>query len=59
MEEERIEWLNSFYYETVLPELFNYQIEIYDSSLIESEEMVTELEVFIIERIKIWQKALK
>ena len=59
MEEEGIEWLNSFYYETVLPELFNYQIDISDSSLIESEEMVTELEVFIIERIKIWQKALK
>ena len=52
MEDEGIEEIKAYYYENILPKTFNYSVEIHYSSSFDDSQPTTELEVYILERIK-------
>ena len=52
MEKEGVEILKAFYYENVLPELFGYSAENECDDKYSKDELVTELECYVAERIE-------
>ena len=51
IEDEGIEILKAYYYENILPNIFNYSVESHNNSYDDSE-LMTELEAYVLERIK-------
>ena len=45
--------LKSYCYENIIPEIFNYWVENYYSNPYDDRELMTELEVYILEHIEI------
>ena len=59
LEEDGIEMLKEYYYENILPEIFNYSTENHCNSAFDDGKPTTELEVYVLDRIKMLRQIQK